>query len=122
MRHFSFNLVLHDASENFFFQYRVSREEREKENHFSWPSEKSQTDSHKNSQDRLFSLNSLLKHDLTISPYYITCKCFISYISLSFWRNSRKKAHFLNFREDYNSIILDQSSRVYEFNTFLNYN
>ena len=36
----SFNLVLRDENENFFFQSRVSRREREIENHFSWSSEK----------------------------------------------------------------------------------
>ena len=39
-RIFSFNLVLRDENENFFFQSRVSRREREIENHFSWSSEK----------------------------------------------------------------------------------
>ena len=39
-RIFSFNLVLRDENENFFFQSRVSRQEREIENHFSWSSEK----------------------------------------------------------------------------------
>ena len=35
-RIFSFNLVLRDENENFFFQSRVSRREREIENHFWW--------------------------------------------------------------------------------------